>query len=310
MPAPLETDRTMWFKNLTLLRWIEPFPFTAEALAARLEQCVFQPCPSHQPSAAGWTPPLGRKALDLVHGVNNRLLMCLRTEEKVLPAMVVNQALAERIAVIEDQEGRPVRRREKQDLRDQLVQDLLPRALTRSRLGYAYLDAAAGWLVVDSAAPRGVEEITSMLRKTLDSLPVAPPRVVWSPSAIMTAWLAEGGAPAGFALGDVCELREGGDAGGIVRCRGQDLTGDEMRSHLHAGKQVTRLGLIWDERIAFVLDESLVVRRLQFLDVVRESLRDTATASPEAVFDAEFALMTGELALLLPRLLELFGGET
>ena len=299
----------MWFKNLTLLRLVEPFPHTAEALAARLEPYAFQPCPSHLPCTAGWTPPLGRKAVDLLHGIEGRLLLCLRTEEKVLPAMVVNQALAEHIAVIEDQQGRRVRRREKQDLRDQLVQDLLPRALTRGRLGYAYLDPAAGWLVVDSASPRGVEEITGMLRKTLDSLPVAPPRVAWSPTAIMTAWVAEGEAPAEFALGDVCVLREGGEAGGIVHCRGQDLTSAEIRGHLQAGKQITRLGLSWDGRVGFVLDETLVVRRLQFLDVVRESLRETTATSPEAVFDAEFALMTGELAILLPRLLELFGGE-
>ncbi len=109
-------------------------------------------------------------------------------------------------------------------------------------------------------------------------------------------------------MGDVCELREDDAGGGVVRCRGQNLTGDEIRGHLQAGKQVTRLGLIWDGRVAFVLDEALTLRRLQFLDVVRESLRDTAAPSPEAVADAEFALMTGELALLLPRLLESFGG--
>lgn len=125
----------------------------------------------------------------------------------------------------------------------------------------------------------------------------------------MTAWLAEGGAPAGFALGDVCELREDQEGGGIVRCRGQDLTGDEIHAHLQAGKQVTRLGLTWQERVAFVLDETLIIRRLQIWNVVRESLRDMATNSAEAVFDAEFALMSGELALWLPRLLELFGGE-
>ena len=298
----------MWFKNLTLLRLVEPLPLTAETLAVRLEQHAFQLCLSHQPSAAGWTPPLGRKAVDLVHEIGGRLLICLRTEEKVLPATVINQTLTERIAVIEDQQGRTVRRREKQELRDQLVQDLLPRALTRSRLGYAYLDPAVGWLVVDSASPRGVEEITGMLRRTLGTLPVAPLRVAWPPTVIMTAWLAENGAPAGFALGDVCELREDDAGGGVVRCRGQDLTGDEIRGHLQAGKQVTRLGLIWDGRVAFVLDEALTLRRLQFLDVVRESLRDTAAPSLEAIADAEFALMTGELALLLPRLLESFGG--
>ena len=299
----------MWFKNLTLFRLVEPFPLTAEALAARLDQRAFQPCPSFQPSAAGWTPPLGRKARDRVHAVAGRWLLCLRTEEKLLPPIVVNQALAERIALIEDEQCRPVRRREKLELRDQLVQELLPRAFARSRLSYAYLDVASGWLVVDSTSPRGVEELTGTLRESIDSLPIAPPRVRQSVSATMTAWLTEGQAPGEFMLGDSCELREGSEDGSVVRCRGQDLTGDEMRAHLAAGKQVTQLGLIWQDRLAFVLDEALVVRRLQFLEVVRESLQDDATHSPEAVFDAEFALMTGELALLLPRLLELFGGE-
>ncbi|MGB5065110.1 MAG: recombination-associated protein RdgC [Candidatus Competibacter sp.] len=298
----------MWFKNMTLFRLVEPLPLSAETLAARLEQHAFQPCPSHQPSSAGWVPPLGRKGRDLVHAAAGRLLLCLRIEEKVLPAAVLNQMVDERIAEMEDQRRQPVRRREKQELREQIVGELLPCALCRSRHGYAYLDPSAGWLVVGSASPRAVEELTGMLRKTLDTLPVAPLRVRQSVAAVMTAWLADGQAPAEFTLGDTCELREVGEAGGIVRCRGQDLAGAEIRGHLVAGKEVTRLGLCWNERIAFVLDEALVIRRLQFLDVVRESLRDIAD-SPEAIFDAEFALMAGELALLAPRLLDVFGGE-
>ncbi|MCC8988854.1 MAG: recombination-associated protein RdgC, partial [Candidatus Contendobacter sp.] len=274
----------------------------------RLESHAFQPCLSHQPSSAGWTAPLGRKARDLIHAVAGRWLFCLRTEEKLLPAIVINQALAERVAMIEDEQRRPVRRREKQELREQLVHELLPRALTRSRRSYAYLDTTSGWLVVDSASPRIVEELTGALRKALDSLSIAPPRIKQSPAAVMTAWLVAGQAPADFTFGDVCELQEGGETGGVVRCRGQDLTGDEIRAHLDAGKQAVQLGLIWKGRVAFVLDEALLVRRLHFLDVVQESLRDGAD-SAEALFDAEFALMTGELALLLPRLLELFGGE-
>ena len=297
----------MWFKNMTLFRLVEPLPLSAETLAAQLEQRAFQPCPSHQPSSTGWVPPLGRKGRDLVHAATGRLLLCLRTEEKVLPAAVLNQMVDERIAEMEDRRG-PVRRREKQELRERIVGELLPRALCRSRHGYAYLDPAAGWLVVGSASPRGVEELTGVLRKTLDTLPIAPPRVRQPVAAVMTAWLAEGQAPAEFTLGDICELREAGETGGVVRCRGQDLAGTEIRAHLAAGKEVTRLGLCWNERIAFVLDEALVIRRLQFLDVVRESLRDIAD-SPEAIFDAEFALMTGELALLAPRLLDVFGGE-
>jgi recombination associated protein RdgC len=298
----------MWFKSLTLFRLIEPFSLSFERLAEQLEHRAFQLCLSHQPSAAGWVPPLGRKALDLVHVVAGRSLLCLRTDEKVLPANVLNQLAAERAAEIEDRERRLVRGKEKRELRERLLEELLPRALTRSRRGYAYLDPAAGWLVVDSASPRAVEEITGFLRGSLGDLPVAPPKVRLSPAAVMTAWLAEGRAPADFGFGDSCELREPGEAGGVVRCRGQDLAGDEIRAHLAAGKQVVRLGLVWNDRVALVLDEGLIVRRLQFLDVVRESLPDSSDDSA-AAFDAEYALMTGELALLLPRLLELFGGE-
>ncbi|MBL8259356.1 MAG: recombination-associated protein RdgC [Candidatus Competibacteraceae bacterium] len=299
----------MWFKNLTLFKFIEPFALS-DGLAARLERFAFQPCLSHQPSVAGWVPPLGRKAVDLLHGVAGKALVCLRTEEKLLPASALNQAVAERVALVEDQRQHPVRRREKLEMREQLLHELLPRALSRSRHGYAYLDPANGWLAVDSASPRGVEEITGFLRKTLDTLPIAPPRVQNSVTGVMTAWLGQGRAPANFSLGDSCELREPGESGGVVRCRGQDLTGDEIGAHLAAGKQVAQLGLIWNQRVAFVLDEALVLRRLRFLDVVRESLRDDATGSAEAVFDAEFALMAGELELLIPSLLSLFGGES
>lgn len=298
----------MWFKNITFLRLTEPFGFSAEALAARLERQAFQPCPSHQPSSAGWTPPLGRKARDLIHAVGGRLLFCLRTEEKVLPAMVVNQALAERLAVLEDQRGRPAGRREKRDLREELVQELLPRALTRSRLSYAYVDPAAGWLVLDSASPRGVEAITDRLRQTLDSLAVAPLQTVRSPTAVLTGWLAQGVAPDSFSLGDVCELRDPGTVEGVVRCRGQDLSSAAIREHLRAGKQAVRLGLIWQDRIAFVLDETLTLRRVRFLEVLQESLAETVCPTPEAEFDAEYALMSGELAGLLPDILGQLGG--
>lgn len=300
----------MWFKNLTLLRCTAPLALTVDSLSAQLAQHPFQACPSFQPRSAGWSPPLGRKTHALVHALASYWLLCLRTEERLLPAVAVNQALAERIASIEDEQRRTVRRRERSELREQLVQELLPRALTRSRLSYAYLDMGAGWLVVDSASPRAVEEFSGALRSSLDSLPVAPLAVRHPVSATMTTWLKNGTAPQHFSFGDSCELREGGDDGGIVRCRGQDLTGDEIAAHLAAAKQVTRLALIWRDRLAFVLDEGLILRRLQFLDVIREALHEDATPSAAALFDAEFALMTGELTQLIPEILEAFGGAT
>jgi recombination associated protein RdgC len=299
----------MWFKNLTLFRFSAPFILTAEALGEKLEEGGFHPCTSQQMAAHGWTPPLGRKATDLVHAVNGCFLLCLQTEEKVLPAAVIREMVTKRVDEIEELEQRPVRRREQLTLRDEVLQDLLPRAFTRSRQTYAYIDPRGGWLIIDSAGGKAVEELTHRLRLALGSLPITPPRVVSAPGVVMTGWLTQGGLPVDFTLGDECELRDGGGEAGIVRCKGQDLSGEEILTHLQAGKQVTRLALIWNDRLSLLLTEEPSVRRLRFTDLVQEQLADTEMETAEQIIDAEFAVMTGELGVFLPRLLELFDGE-
>lgn len=299
----------MWFKNLTLFRFSQPFTLAPQDLSAALTQNPFQPCASQELTSHGWVPPLGRNAADLVHAVNGCLLICLQTEDKILPPAVIREAVDARALAIAEREQRTVGRRERENLRDEVMQEFLPRAFTRSRLTYAYVDAPAGWLVIDSASLRAVEELTHRLRLVLGTLAIVPPPVAKAPAAVMTDWLAQGTLPGDFVLEDECELRDAGQAGGLIRCRGQDLDSEEILAHLQAGKQVTRLALAWNDRLSFVLGDDLGVRRLRFLDVVRESLADLAAETAEQVFDAEYALMTGELKLLLPRLVEVFGDE-
>jgi recombination associated protein RdgC len=299
----------MWFRNITFFRFSGTYSLTFETLIGELKRYTFEPCPIYQLSATGWVPPLGRGTDSLAHAVADRLLFCLRTEEKLLPASVLNQMVTERIAVIEDKQQRQVGRREKQKLRDQLLDELLPNALIRFRQNYAYLDIPGGWLVVDSANSQMVEKVTGFLRKTLGTLLITPIKVNQSTSLVMTNWLSQGRSPQGLSFGDRCELRGIGANSSVVTCQSQDLTSDEVRVHIESGKKVTKLGLVWNERIAFVLDETFVIRRMQFLNLVKESLGDCYNDSKNAICEAEYSIMIGELAILLPRLLELFGGE-
>jgi recombination associated protein RdgC len=59
--------------------------------------------------------------------------------------------------------------------------------------------------------------------------------------------------------------------------------------------------------VSFVLTDKLELRRLDFLDVAREELGNEDDA--EALFDAEFSLMVGELTRLLPALMAALGEE-
>jgi recombination associated protein RdgC len=299
----------MWFKNLALLRFTEPFTLGAQALEQRLEERRFRPCGSLEPVSLGWTAPLGKDTFPLVHATNGFLMVCLQKEEKILPASVVNECVAERVEEIEERQGRQVRRKEKDSLRDEVLQDLLPRAFSHSRRTYAYIDPKGGWLVVDSASAKKTDELTSLLRQCLESLPVVPFATRERPAAILSSWLAEDAAPPDVTLESECELRSPEEDGGIVRCRRHDLGAPEIQNHLEAGKEVIKLAITWGDRLSFVLDEALTIKKLRFLELVQDEAADVETADPAERFDADFAVMSLELANFLPRLAELFGGE-
>ena len=296
----------MWFKNLMLYRLDPDFSRTPEQIDQALAEQAFKPCGGLEPFSYGWSPPLGRLGKSLVHHANGCTMVCARKEQRLLPASVVRETLDERVANIEDAEGRPVRAKERRRIKDEITFELMPRAFTRSVDTHAYFSPRDGWLVVDAATPRRAEELVVLLGHSLPHDPVDPFEAAVSPTQLMTRWL-EGREhlPAGFELADECELRDPGDEGALVRCLRQDLMAEEVRAHLKARKFVQRLALGFEERLSFVLGADLTLRRLRFDSV--EELDAGDEVDEVTRFDAEFAFMTAELARLLERLAQVFG---
>ncbi len=299
----------MWFKNLSLFRFTEAFTLSATDLAQKLEQMPFRPCGNHEESSVGWTPPLGRDSELLVHQANGFLMICAKKEEKVLPTAVINEIVQESILELETEQGSKLSRKDRNSLKDEIIFELLPKAFSFSRKTYAYIDPKGGWVVVDAASSKKAEDLLSSLRRCLGSLPVIPINTVDKPSFVMTHWLMENQAPAGINIEDECELRSPEDEGGIVRCKNHDLALPEIKNHLKSGKLAIKLALNWEDRISFILDEALAVKRLRILDVIEDQMADINAETDAERFDADFSIMTLELANFLPRLLELFGGE-
>jgi recombination associated protein RdgC len=124
----------------------------------------------------------------------------------------------------------------------------------------------------------------------------------------MSRWLLGEDIPEDLVIESECELRDPGAEGGVVRCQRQDLSAEECQAHLLAGKRAVRLALTWDQRLSFVLEDNLSIKRLRFEDIVQEQAGETDPEDAAARFDADFAVMTLELARFLPRLMEYFGG--
>ena len=64
--------------------------------------------------------------------------------------------------------------------------------------------------------------------------------------------------------------------------------------------------MTWNDKISFVLDESLAIKSVKALDILRECAIGEAA---DERFDSDFTLMTGELAKMLADLVEALGGE-
>jgi len=294
----------MWFKNLCIYRLPAAGRIDPAALAAQLAQRTLQSCGASDAQSIGWVPP--RDGGDLVHAVNHQLLVALGAEQKLLPASVVNQFARERAAEIAEAEGRKVGRKEMREIREQMTLELLPRAFVRRRTTFAWIDPVHGWLVVDAAAIGKAEELLELLRKAVDGFAARLLKTGQSPAAAMTGWVASGEAPGGFTLDQDLELRSAEDA--KVRYVKHALEGEEIRRHIADGKTATRLAMTWSDRVSFVLTEDLQLKRLAFLDLLKEQNENQSDDADER-FDLDFALMAGELARLFDDLLAALGGE-
>lgn len=304
----------MYFKNLQPYRLPAGWAMSAAGLAQQIAKRPFQPCCSHDAESSGWVPPCSPPGEpysedDFVHAVGGQWLVCLQTETKILPTAVVQQEAERRADETAQQQGFRLGRKHMKELREQITSELLPRAFTRTRKVFAWIDPANGWLVVDAPSQSRAEDVLEALRQTLDSLPLSLVRTVLSPAIAMSGWLEGGEAHDGFTIAQDCTLQSVTDDRRTVTYK-NGIDDEQIREHIAAGKLPTKLALTFDDRLSFVLTDRLELKRLEFLDVIKEQVdQGDSDADAQSVFDAEFTLMSAECARLLSCLTDALGGE-
>lgn len=284
--------------------WSAPVEQMEEALAAM----PFEPCGATQDQSMGWVPPRGQAHGALVELVGGHRILRFQIETKAVPGSVIKRHLDERVAQIEAQEGRKPGRKESRELRDEIVQTLLPMAFAKTASVVVWMDLQAGRLILDTSSQARADAVITALVKGLDGLQLSPFNTQMSPQVAMTAWLS-GSAddwPAHFAPGREVELKSADELKSVVKFTRHHLDEEQMRLHISQGKLPTKLALDWDGRVSFVLTESTVLSKIAFLDGVFE---DNASAEDEGGFDADVAIATGELSALINDLTAALGGE-
>ncbi|MCF6767025.1 recombination-associated protein RdgC [Thiotrichales bacterium 19S11-10] len=298
----------MWFKNLITFQLIERFSLDCEKLEAALKEFKFHSCLNSEPLSMGWSSPSQQVDGSLVHAVNGHMMICLRIEEKIVPASVVKEMLDEKVEELELKENRKIRKKEKDSLKDEVYFDLLPRAFTKNTYIYAYLDLKANLLIINAASMKKAELLTVQLRKALGSFKIQTPDIVPIP-LLLTSWLAENEYPQDLVIEDSCVLKDPDDNSGTIRCQRQNLLSGEIAQLIENGREVVQLGLTWKDQISFVIKDDFSVRSVKFLEIIQDQANDIFTETEQDRFDADFSIMVESLHEFLIALFDFFTNE-
>lgn len=293
------------FRNARIYRLESDWPESEEAASSELAKAGFTPCGPLTERSSGWVEIDLAMGDSLARRLNGAELLKLRSQSRVLPAAVINEALDERVEEYRQRMDENPGRREKRRLKAETRDELLPKALLKSDKIWGYIDLGEKLIVIDSGQGAAAERFLRHLRMPFGELSIRPLKFK-EPVAGLLNQIFLGNGPENFALGRECRMQDATDVHSTVRWNDFDLSDSTIRNHVADGMHLTHLAIVYDNILSCVIDEHGVISKIKFLGVDADETKDEQ--DPLARFDAEFVLLTGTLRRLLAELKKLLGG--
>jgi recombination associated protein RdgC len=295
------------FKNVMAYRIGADWTISLTQLEEALDSYRFVECSPSQDKSVGWAEPRGQAHGPLVESVGGQWILKLQIETKAVPGSVVRRKADERIQEIEATTGRKPGKKESREIREDIVHTLLPLAFSKQSQVMVWMDMDSRLLVTDAASQGKSDEVITALVRVLDGLPLTLLQTTVSAQSAMSQWLLtekEDDLPPAFSVERECVLKSTNEDQAVVKFTRHLLATDEVRKHVREGKLPTQLALSWEGKASFVLTETLVLKKVTYLDGVMED-----AGADDDKFDADVILSTGTLGPLLVDLIDALGGE-
>ncbi|MDI5633251.1 recombination-associated protein RdgC, partial [Salmonella enterica subsp. enterica serovar Anatum] len=162
-----------FFKNAIIYRLTNPMSIMAQlpTLETQLQQFKFTQCGSQDMARTGWVPATEQHQT-LVHQANGQYLLTIQKQEKIIPGPVIKQELNARIAKLESEQGRKLKKTEKDALKDEVLHSLLPRAFVKNHRTQLWIDIGNASIVVDASSASSAR-LALDASTTIEALPIS-----------------------------------------------------------------------------------------------------------------------------------------
>ncbi len=228
----------------------------------------------------------------------------IQVRQRVLPSAVIRTALTVRATEAERRQGYKPGRKDMREIKEKVIASLLPTAFIRPTNVLCMV--CHGYLFIGTSSAKMIDIVLDTLRE------VYPDDVIELRSVDrgyeVGPWLSYlmfgGTTDSGlFTLGKSASLR--GKDKSVARFKEVNLSDANVRESMAAGMRPFELAIEYQgDRATFVLTERMQLKRIKFSDILLNlAAEDSSDGDHVERFDAEVALMSGEIPHLLGDLL-------
>lgn len=272
-----------------------------------LSRLPARPCRPTECRTGGFATPCDHSTAELAHHVAGYTLICLETEDRLLPGSVVAEEVELRAIDLEKAQGYKPGRKQLRELKERVTLELLPKAFTQKRRTLGVF--AGQYFIVNTSSPARADMMIDALRSVLDALPLTLIQTQKRITGEMIQWLL-GTTPFGLTVNDFVELEKAEPGKPAIAYKRTTLDESDMRRRIADAYVPRKIGITLNDRISLKVDDSLHLKQLVQLELMQVNKRhqDAEAKDMAESFDTDITLMVGELVSTMNYLINELGG--
>lgn len=300
-------------KKARVYNLIEAPEITLQDLEDAMDEHRARDLEGPQAKGLGWTSPAGRGSEALTVEIQAQRLLCVMKQKRLLPDSVIKDELEERKEALETRQGSKLPKKEITALKEEITEELLPRAFVKKTSTMVWWDTRRNRIVIEASSGAEAEDVLNLLRETLGSLKVVPLATKNLPVRVMTEWLKDPSSrPAWLSLGTDVTLKATDEDVTYTIKKGEldGGEGDAIEAMLEKGCTVEKLMLDVEGEASFEVDAQLTLKKVQLSDRIVEEMNNVEDDDPLGRLQTEFIITADTLSNIIGMLSESMGGAT